>query len=268
MTPQLLRSTLRGNQQLARQQLSPLLEAPLLLAYALSDLLPEGASSASAAKLSAASQQLAGLPLLPLLDGTLGTLEAAAGAPAAAAAAAARSFYYLPSDQELRLLGSRPRLLVDVQALGQELQQQLLALAGAAQLNVRRVDAAALARTFLPEILPAAWLGKAAVRYASGAEGGLVNAEWLQLLWEWLGAQRADLGAFVGLPLLPAKGGKLCAVQALASSAVIRPISAVSVSGCAVLWPLPRLVRMWPPASPCAPALAPAAPAPCPDGSA
>ena len=87
------------------------------------------------------------------------------------------------------------------------------------QMNIAPLDAGALAKVFLPRLLPAAWQNQRSVRWAPGSEASgegspprgasQPSGEWMRGLWGMLGTLRGFRAAS-SWPLVPVQGGLLC----------------------------------------------------------
>ena len=94
-------------------------------------------------------------------------------------------------------------------------------------MTIAPLDAEALAKVFLPRLLPAAWQNQRAVRWAPASEASgeepsprgssQPSREWMRGLWGMLGDLRGFQAAS-SWPLVPVQGGLLC--QPRLSSAV------------------------------------------------
>ena len=183
-----------------------------LLAYCISDVDPDDASSAS---------DLRGTPLVPLADGTLGVFafRDPDDADSHRGTDAHTPTFHIPDVTEFAFLARGvANVLVDVDACAtiSGVTEKLVAMASratGAALNLSLVDARALA-SFLPATLPATWrspdgrgCGRTVAWRADGSNGD-PDADALALLWRRLAATSPEtLTAFEGWPLLPVDDG-------------------------------------------------------------
>eukprot|EP00803_Ostreobium_quekettii_P010692 evm.model.scf_230.1 EVM.evm.TU.scf_230.1 scf_230:55-29919(-) len=111
--------------------------------------------------------QLMGLPLLPLLNGQIVSVSTGK---------ARRVF--LPTALEQKLLQQHDDLLIDSEALGQDLWEQLSRIAKTEVLSLARIDVLSMVEVFFPRMFPAKWKGQVEVVCSGEAEEPM----WLRAL--------------------------------------------------------------------------------------
>lgn len=115
--------------------------------------------------------------------------------------------------------------------VGSQLGDRLAACAATGALNLSTLTASALAKSFLPMLLPPEWRGQAEVswgRHSHEEQGFICSEAWLKSLWQRL-AQMPDLSPLSEWPLVPVQGRRLCQAAATAQVSHVCHVSGLKL---------------------------------------